>query len=147
MRCSKIVMFLVNSFHHFFKVPYSSDLLDHSLKHLASTPTVVGAFCFGGWVLMQEKTNKKEKLKMGRRKRRENHCFNDGRGSCRNSKIPSRGLNRTGDICKKDWASSRVCCIAWFWLAAIGPKDSPTLQLMWPRQHKLLAAINISLVI
>jgi len=37
--------------------------------------------------------------------------------------------------------------IAWFWLAAIGPKDSPTLQLMWPRQHKLLAAINISLVI
>ena len=45
------------------------------------------------------------------------------------------------------WASSRVCCIAWFWLAAIGPKDSPTLQLMWPRQHKLLAAINISLVI
>ena len=39
---------------------------------------------------------------MGRRKRRENLCFNDGRGSCRNSKMPSRELNGTGNICKKD---------------------------------------------
>ena len=110
MRCSKIVMFLVNSFHHFFKVPYSSDLLDHSLKHLASTPTVVGAFCFGGWVLMQEKTNKKEKLKMGRKKRRDIQYFNDRKSFIFYSELPSRGrkpmpsqrAKMDGDILRRD---------------------------------------------
>ena len=59
---------------------------------------------------MQEKTNKKEKLKMGRKKRRDIQYFNDRKSFIFYSELPSRGrkpmpsqrAKMDGDILRRD---------------------------------------------
>ena len=94
----------------FSKPSASFKLLDHSLKHQASTFTCGGFLFF--WVLMQEKNNKKENLKMGRRKRHQSWGKRQieltGRAPVRATKkagaraMPSQRAKMDGDILRRD---------------------------------------------
>ena len=88
----------------------SSDLLDH-LRSICPPQTVsCGGLLFRGVIDAGKETNKKEKLKMGRKKRRDIQCFNDRKSFIVYSELPSRGrkpmpsqrAKMDGDILRRD---------------------------------------------